>query len=310
MDINQLLYFQKVAELQHMTKAAEELNISQAALSQAIRSLERELGVQLFERVGRNIALSAYGQVYLSQVSNALVSLKRGENYILDLKKKNDNSVKLIAPTLFGFPGLFSIISRQCTGFKISIFYCALREIAAKLKTGQADLCISRGRIEDKELSGLRLHTFELGLLVSKNSPLAACESVQLSELKDHEFASFLAGSGHRRNVELMCNQAGWSPKVTLETNHYADIVRAVATGRYVATVVRNIYENYGNGDVRFVRIEGADTRVEVWLHWDSSERLNPLAHKLKKIFIDYFEAFESGENKGYLGSSANGENH
>ena len=59
MDINQLLYFQKVAELQHMTKAAEELNISQAALSQAIRSLERELGVQLFERVGRNIALSA-----------------------------------------------------------------------------------------------------------------------------------------------------------------------------------------------------------------------------------------------------------
>ena len=113
MDINQLLYFQKVAELQHMTKAAEELNISQAALSQAIRSLERELGVQLFERVGRNIALSAYGQVYLSQVSNALVSLKRGENYILDLKKKNDNSVKLIAPTLFGFPGLFSIISRQ-----------------------------------------------------------------------------------------------------------------------------------------------------------------------------------------------------
>ena len=161
----------------------------------------------------------------------------------------------------------------------------ALREIAAKLKTGQADLCISQGRIEDKELSGLRLHTFELGLLVSKNSPLAACESVQLSELKDHEFASFLAGSGHRRNVELMCNQAGWSPKVTLETNHYADIVRAVATGRYVATVVRNIYENYGNGDVRFVRIEGADTRVEVWLHWDSSERLNPLAHKLKKIF-------------------------
>ena len=58
---------------------------------------------------------------------------------------------------------------------------------------------------------------------------------------------------------------------MTLETNHYADIVRAVATGRYVATVVRNIYENYGNGDVRFVRIEGADTRVEVWLHWDSS---------------------------------------
>lgn len=84
-----------------------------------------------------------------------------------------------------------------------------------------------------------------------------------------------------------------------------------MATGRYVATVRPwNIYENYGNGDVRFVRIEGADTRVEVWLHWDSSERLNPLAHKLKKIFIDYFEAFESGENKGYLGSSANGENH
>lgn len=98
-----------------------------------------------------------------------------------------------------GFRACFPSFRASARVSRFSIFYCALREIAAKLKTGQADLCISQGRIEDKELSGLRLHTFELGLLVSKNSPLAACESVQLSELKDHEFASFLSGRRHRR---------------------------------------------------------------------------------------------------------------
>ena len=60
-----LLYFQKTAELQHMTNAAKELHIAQPALSRSIRGLEDELGVTLFEHYGRNIKLTKNGEILL-----------------------------------------------------------------------------------------------------------------------------------------------------------------------------------------------------------------------------------------------------
>ena len=61
MNLNQLYYFSKLAEVEHYTKAAEALDISQPSLSHAIGSLEKELGTKLFEKQGRNVALTKYG---------------------------------------------------------------------------------------------------------------------------------------------------------------------------------------------------------------------------------------------------------
>ena len=155
------LYFQKVAELQHMTKAAEELNISQAALSQAIRSLERELGVQLFERVGRNIALSAYGQVYLSQVSNALVSLKRGENYILDLKKEKRQLGKTDSPDALWVSGPVFHHFAPVHGFQdLHLLLRAARDCRKAQDGTGRPLHIPGADRGQGEFPGLRLHTF------------------------------------------------------------------------------------------------------------------------------------------------------
>ncbi|MGI6075089.1 MAG: LysR family transcriptional regulator [Pyramidobacter sp.] len=67
MELNQLRYFAKVAELEHMTQASRELNISESALSRSIRQLEEELGTRLFERRGRNIVLTESGALLLSR---------------------------------------------------------------------------------------------------------------------------------------------------------------------------------------------------------------------------------------------------
>ena len=61
MNLSQLYYFRKLAELQHYAKAAKELYITQPSLSNAISSLEQELGVSLFQKTGRNIHLTKYG---------------------------------------------------------------------------------------------------------------------------------------------------------------------------------------------------------------------------------------------------------
>lgn len=72
MDLLHLKYFQTVARMEHITKASHKLNIAQPALSKTISSLEKELGVQLFDRKGRYIVLNEYGRLFLKRVDSIL----------------------------------------------------------------------------------------------------------------------------------------------------------------------------------------------------------------------------------------------
>jgi len=78
MELLQLKYFQTVARQEHMTRAAAELGIAQPALSQTISRLEAELGISLFERVGRGIRLSEFGKAYALRVERIFQELEEG----------------------------------------------------------------------------------------------------------------------------------------------------------------------------------------------------------------------------------------
>ena len=78
MNLSQLYYFRKLAQLEHYTKAAKELYITQPSLSDSISSLEQELGIALFQREGRNIKLTKYGREFYQYVCSALNELEKG----------------------------------------------------------------------------------------------------------------------------------------------------------------------------------------------------------------------------------------
>lgn len=78
MNLSQLYYFRKLAELQHYARAAQELHITQPSLSNAMSALEQELGVALFQRIGRNSRLTKYGKEFLSYVNDGLDIIDRG----------------------------------------------------------------------------------------------------------------------------------------------------------------------------------------------------------------------------------------
>lgn len=79
MELTQLRYFAEIARCEHMTQAAENLNISQPALSHAMKGLEQELGVHLFKHAGRNIALTPYGRSFYQNVRRIFAELQNAE---------------------------------------------------------------------------------------------------------------------------------------------------------------------------------------------------------------------------------------
>ena len=78
MNLSQLYYFRKLAEVKHYTHAAEELFISQPTLSNSISQLEKELGIPLFKREGRTIKLTRYGAEFYEYATEALNALEKG----------------------------------------------------------------------------------------------------------------------------------------------------------------------------------------------------------------------------------------
>ena len=95
MNLQQLYYFQKIAECQQYTLAAKELHVTQAALSYAISNLEHELNVKLFDRKGKHIILTQCGAAYLSCVRDALQALDRGERMVKNLSIPSKAIIKL-----------------------------------------------------------------------------------------------------------------------------------------------------------------------------------------------------------------------
>src|SRR5215813_15375912 len=97
MDLLQLHYFQTVARLEHVTRAAEELRVAQPALSKTIARLETELGVPLFDRRGRRVALNTCGRAFLRHVERLFMALEDGRQELADLASLTRGTVT-VAP--------------------------------------------------------------------------------------------------------------------------------------------------------------------------------------------------------------------
>lgn len=119
MELLQLRYFQKVARMENMTKAAEALHIAQPSLSKTISRLEEQLGVQLFERNGKRIRLNKLGAHFLGRVENALRELEDGVREVRDLREQEEGSVSIGSATAKMLPSLIKAYLLQKPNAKL-----------------------------------------------------------------------------------------------------------------------------------------------------------------------------------------------
>jgi DNA-binding transcriptional LysR family regulator len=146
MDLQQLEYFRVVARLEHVTRAAEELAMTQPALSRALARLEADLGVPLFERVGRTVRLTRYGAVFLRRVERALGELQEGRRELADLAGAEHGAIALGFLRSFGaelVPRLVKRFSAQHPHVQFIFSQSDRAGLARQLHAGEIDLCIT-----------------------------------------------------------------------------------------------------------------------------------------------------------------------
>lgn len=194
MNLPQLYYFRKLAELQHYTEAAKALFITQPSLSDSISSLEKELGVSLFQKKGRNVELTKYGAEFYKYVTDSLSVLEHGIAVIKEKSGHLSGSIDIgCIPTLLGdyLPDILERYSERNPLAKFNIYHDMSVDVAKGVSEGKYDIgfCSMVEKMDD--LIFVPITYQELIAIVREDHPLAKYENITLSELKNYKLTTY-----------------------------------------------------------------------------------------------------------------------
>ncbi|RBW69035.1 LysR family transcriptional regulator [Bacillus taeanensis] len=290
MEWQQLEYFQVVARLQHITRAAETISISQPALSRSIAKLEAELGVPLFEREGRTIMLNRYGELFLKRVNRITKELQEGKQEIQDLLDPDFGEVSFgFMPTLgtYLIPNLISSFRSDYPQVNFRLKQNSTDLLLKQLEANEIDFCLVSFIEESTKVNWKKLWSEELFLIVPADHHLANMGSITLQEISNEPFVLLEKGNGLRGITDQLFEEAGINPKITFEGEEVHTITAFVAAGLGV-TVIPD-FKGVDWEKVSRIRIDSPNCKRAIGLAWVEDRYLSPTAKRFQQFIINYF---------------------
>ncbi|MGE4352552.1 MAG: LysR family transcriptional regulator [Oscillospiraceae bacterium] len=206
MNFNNLYYFTVLAGFQHYTRSAEYLCITQPSLSHAIASLEKEYGVKLFEKDGRNVKLSKYGELLNSYVSQGFKEIEHGNRILNQFSYKNAGFVDLSFLFVLGYQFVPELIKsfNHNAGFKnitINLKQLNTKDSISGLKDGSIDISLCAFVPNEPTITFLPILKQKLICIMSENHPLSGCDSVEMEQLIKYPLIRYTEAVGEIQEV-------------------------------------------------------------------------------------------------------------
>jgi DNA-binding transcriptional LysR family regulator len=272
MDVRQLEYVVAVAEELSFTRAAARCHVVQSALSYQIARLERETGVQLFERTSRSVRLAPGGDLLLVRARRVLAELDLARAELAELAGVVTGRLRLgmIGSASAAAPQVERALAefhRRNTGVEITITDTGSARMAEQVRAGELDLAFVGLFAEQvpADLAHRLLAAEPLVGIVAIDHPLAPAGEVRLEELAEHaDFVEMRAESGLRRQVDDAFGGVGVHRRIAFELGTSESVARFVALGFGAAIVPLSVAE--GRADVAALRLIDVTARHPISL--------------------------------------------
>ncbi|WP_298285132.1 LysR family transcriptional regulator [Acidocella sp.] len=241
MTLEQLRIFIAVAEREHMTRAAQALNLTQAAVSASIAALESQSGTVLFDRVGRNIALTPAGRLFLPEAREVLARAQAAQAVLDDISGLQRGQLRLHASQTIAsyfLPAFIAVFHARHPGVALDLAIGNTAQAEQAVRAGTADLGFVEGPLETADLTVLPIATEEMGIYVPASHPWANGQPLTLPALTRAPWIFREPGSGTREAFLAALtaqgvSQAGLTIALTLPSNEA--VREAVIAGAGVA---------------------------------------------------------------------------
>ena len=212
MTLEQLRIFVAVAEKQHVTQAARELNLTQSATSAAIAALEERYDIKLFDRVGRGIVLTHTGRTFLSEARAVLARARSAEQTLRDIAAIKGGKIVVAASQTvanYWLPPRLQAFQVAHPGIDVTVRIANTERVADDVREGLADIGFIEGDIDDGALSARPIDGDALVIVVGPRHPLAKHRKLPADWLIKTPWILREKGSGTREMFERALKKRG-----------------------------------------------------------------------------------------------------
>ena len=245
MEIRDLRFFCLTAEMEHVTKAAEKLGVAQPFLTKIITQLEKEVGVSLFDNVGRKIKLNKYGDVFYGHAKKILVELDNLRDDMDGIIEKQSRTIKVLTNTESLYPELVVEYQKAHPEFILSMSYATRDEMVNALRTGETDFVVCSPPIPDEPAKGICTEVVFDEHACCMLPPGHRCigqHNIRFEDLVGEGLITTTKGSALRMNLDPYMEKIGYHPNIVFETNDFNLIIKSVLSGMGFAIIPRSLF--------------------------------------------------------------------
>jgi LysR family cyn operon transcriptional activator len=231
MELRHLRYFLAAAQSQSFTRASNDLHITQPTLSHQIKQLEEELGVLLFDRVGRAVQLTTAGELFRTCAKRCLQEIDSGIDALHGLENLRHGKLTVGVLSSFGtflLPPILAEFNAAYPGIKITVLRLRSSEIHKRLQDGELHLGIAYAQLDSDQLNAEPLIVDRLALLVGDCHPLAARTEIDVGVLNDYGLIMLTADYQSRKLIDAALAIHNVNPRVIIEMNAIEPILATV----------------------------------------------------------------------------------
>ncbi|MGN7360815.1 LysR family transcriptional regulator [Paenibacillus sp. SAF-054] len=286
MELRQLEYFIQVCKSGSLTKAKEELGVTQPTLSQQIRVLEDEYNIHLFDRVSRGVEVTEAGQILLNKGRAIMNLLEEARNEIVGRNNPFRESLSIgccpaeleyLAPYFMKFHQKYPNVS-----LKIIDAEDAENEVLEQ----RVDIGITAKPVSDASVLSTHLYRQEMALLIHPEHPFAHKSAISFPSLK--QMNSIIFREQNKSLIDMCCFSCGFTLKSSIETSSTAVLIHWVRHGLGAALIPISLLENVRDDSLRMIKLEGHIPRWDISLvcHHSVSKR------SIARIFIQEMDSY------------------
>ncbi|MDR3567882.1 MAG: LysR substrate-binding domain-containing protein [Syntrophobacteraceae bacterium] len=284
MDLRQLKYFLEIARVRSFTRAAENLLIAQPAVSIAIKKLEEELELVLFNRQDKKVTLTAEGEIFLRHANRVIDDIKAAELEMEELKGLSRGEVRIGIPPMISayfFPEIIRDFIKRYPQLRLSVYGEGSGRLQTMIEHGVLDMGVVAGENFPDTLHAGHFLREEIVVCVPTGHRLAKRESVTFSEFIGEPLIFYTEGYYIREQLQETLKELGATPKVVLETNLFSLIKSLVKNGTGISTFLRTALA--GESDLAAIPFD-PPLYLDLKIAWRKRQYLS----RANQAFVDF----------------------
>lgn len=295
LDAKSLYCFKKVAELEHITKAARELFISQAQLSKIIADLEAQFGVRFFDRSGKGIKLNHCGRLFYQYVLQILDIVYKSEKKVQEMYLHETSEITIGCNANTYVPPLLRLLKDNAPDLKYRQLSLTRRKCLSYLKEGIVDFVLATPMLDDPDVTTVFLRKEGGVIIYPEGHWLEQYDHVSFPMLKDEDFITLANGFSVREAMDVLFKKYSFEPHYVMEVSDSYMSAQCVKQGLGISVVPKSTFIRDKYFKTRHVEID-EPCFAYIGLSYLKNRQLSETDNKVIETFISYFNSFDDDD--------------